>query len=231
MSKDVKRPGGETARRVSKVIFVCDTSGSMLEHGKIGELNNCLRESIPHIKKIADETPSAEIQISVMSFDNGAKWIVQNEAIKNFTWRDLKANPDGETHFSSAFELLAMEMNCPSMQERGFPPLAVLITDGLASDNPKVGLTAYLESRWGGKSVRYGIGIGKDADTGVLTKFINNVEIKPIAANNPEQLAKAIRFVSTLPLKRVSTPPVVGATAPSTPTPVDTPVGTSKGVW
>ena len=206
---EVKRPGGETAKRISKVFFICDTSGSMLENGKIGELNNCLREALPHIKKIAKDTPGVEIQISVLTFDSSSKWVVQNQAIEKFVWSDLKANPDGETHFGAAFELLAMEMNSPSMPERGLPPLAVLITDGFASDNPKDGLNAYLSSKWGGKSSRRGIGIGKDADMSVLVKFINNNEIKPISANNPEQLAKAIKLVSTVALKSIVKPPTV----------------------
>jgi len=235
-----KRPGGQISKRTSKVIFVCDTSGSMLENGKIAELNSCLRESIPHIQKIADEATNAEIQISIMGFNNVPKWEEQNKPIKEFTWKDMKANPDGETNIGAAFDLLALEMNSPTMPERGYPPLVVVVTDGLATDNYTVGLQAFLQSKWGAKSVRYGIAIGKDADVSCLTKFINNAERKPIKANNPEQLAKAIRLVSTVVFKQVVAPPSTPPSAvPATPTaslvataPVaPTAVETSSDVW
>jgi uncharacterized protein YegL len=220
------RPGGQTSKRESKIIMLCDTSGSMLENGKIDELNNCLRESLPHIKKINDETPNAEIQISVMTFDTQPAWIVQNQPVENFIWKDLKANPDGETNIGAAFSLLALELDSYT-SERGFPPLIVVISDGMETDSYTSGLDQIFATKWGAKSVRHGIAIGRDADLSVLTKFINNVEIKPLQANSPERLAKAIRFVSTVALKRVSTPPAAG-TPVSKPEPAS---DTDTDVW
>jgi len=206
-SKEKRRPGGEITKRPSKINVIADTSGSMDENGKIQELNNCMREAVPYLKKLDEDTPGAEIQISVMTFDESPKWVVQNEPIKDFVWKDLKANPNGETNIGQAFSMLAMEMSS-NMPERGYPPLIVVITDGMATDSYKKGLDEFLDTKWGQKSVRQAIAIGKDADISVLNKFINNSEIKPIKANNPEQLAKAIRFVSTVALKKVSTPGV-----------------------
>jgi len=201
-----RRPGGDITKRTSKVIFLCDTSGSMEENGKIDELNNCLREAVPHIKKIGEETPNANIEISILSFDSTPKWLTQNESIQDFVWKDLKANSNGETNIGQAFSLLAMEMDSNSMPERGYPPLIVVITDGNATDSYNIGLDEFHASKWGQKAVRRAIAIGKEADMSVLVKFINNREIPPILANNPEQLAKAIRFLSTAVLKKVSTP-------------------------
>lgn len=225
-TNEKRRPGGETSKRASKVIFVCDTSGSMEDNSKINELNNCLREAVPHIKRLDEDTPSADIQICIMSFDDTPKWLSKDVLIKDFVWKDLKANSNGETNIGQAFSLLAMEMNSPSMPERGYPPLVVVITDGIATDAYKVGLDEFLNTKWGQKSVRQAIAIGKDADKSVLEKFINNSEIKPMLVNNPEQLAKAIRFVSTVALKKVSTP-AGGGSKPS----LEPEIITDEDVW
>lgn len=205
-----RRPGGIISKRESQVFLLCDLSGSMLDDGKITELNNCLREAVPHMKRLEDETPEVEIKISILGFNTKATWIAQNEPIKDFFWKDLNADADGLTNMGEAFSLMAMAMKSPDMPERGYPPLVVLISDGQATDSYKTDLDDYLHTNWGAKSIRYSIAIGKEADHSALQKFINNSELKPIMANNPEQLAKAINFVSTIALKRVSVP--TGAT-------------------
>jgi len=215
MSKE--RPGGSTSKRISQVYYACDTSESMSENGKITELNNCMRETIPHMQKLEDENPAVEIQVNVLAFNTNATWVIQNKPVKDFVWSDLEAKPGGETNVGDAFSLLEMQMKSPEMPERGYPPLVCLITDGYATDSYKPMLDAFLSTNWGHKSIKQAIAIGKDADVSVLTKFINNSEIKPIQANNPEQLAKAIRFVSTVALKKASVP--TGGTPPTPPAP------------
>ncbi|MEI6681650.1 MAG: VWA domain-containing protein [Bacteroidota bacterium] len=228
-SKDTVRPGGPTSKRVSRVYPLVDTSDSMNIDGKIGELNNCMRESVPHIRKIGEDNPVAEIQMSVLQFDTTAKWIHKDVPVNDFSWTDLRANPDGVTNMGEAFNLLAMEMES-SMPERGYPPLIILVTDGQATDSYKESLDKFLMTNWGKKSIRHAIAIGKDADHSVLNKFINNSEIKPIQVNNPEQLAKAIRFVSTVALKKVSSPKGGPATSPDDP-PASGPTVPGTDVW
>ncbi len=227
MSKEI-RPGGATSKRTSQVYFACDTSESMIDNGKMSELNNCMREAIPHMRKLEEENPAVEIQVNVLSFNTKASWVVQNKPVKDFVWNDLEAKPGGETNVGDAFSLLEMQMKSPEMPERGYPPLICLFTDGYATDSYKPMLDAFLGTNWGRKAIKQAIGIGKEAETSVLNKFINNSEIKPIQANNPEQLAKAIRFVSTVALKKASVP-----TGGTTPTPPAPPVDTdpSDDVW
>jgi uncharacterized protein YegL len=60
---------------------------------------------------------------------------------------------------------------------------------------------------WGKKAVRIAIAIGEDADTDVLQQFMGaNSELKPLQANNAQQLAKYIKWVSTAVLKATSSP-------------------------
>lgn len=220
------RPGGSTSKRISQVYFACDTSESMLDFGKATELNNCMREVIPHMRKLEEENPAVEIQVNVLSFNTKATWVAQNIPVKAFVWTDLEAKPGGETNVGDAFSLLEMQMKSPDMPERGYPPLVTLITDGYATDSYKSMLDAFLNTNWGHKSIRQAIGIGKDADLGVLTKFINNSEVKPLQANNPEQLARAIRLISTVALKQASLP-----TVGTSPTPPELETNPSDDVW
>lgn len=227
MSKEI-RPGGITSKRISQIFFACDTSESMGESGKMNELNTCMREAIPHMRKLEEENPAVEIRINVLSFDTNAAWVAQNIPIKDFEWTDLEPKIGGETNVGDAFSLLEMQMKSPEMPERGFPPLICLISDGYATDSYKPALDRLLASNWGRKSIRQAVGIGKEADTSVSTKFINNSEIKPLHANSPEALAKCIRFVSTVALKKASVP--TGGTTlilPSPPVDADS----SDDVW
>jgi len=59
---------------------------------------------------------------------------------------------------------------------------------------------------WGKKAVRIAVAIGRDADHDVLQKFIGHPELKPLQANNADQLVKYIKWVSTAVLKAASSP-------------------------
>jgi len=67
-----------------------------------------------------------------------------------------------------------------------------------------------------------------------LQDFINHSEIKPLKANNPEQLTKFIRWMSTVVLKAVSDPPskLEGGNKSGIPSPnFDVEESTGNNVW
>jgi len=80
------------------------------------------------------------------------------------------------------------------------------VSDGQPTDDFNDGLNTLMSKPWGRKSVRIGIGIGQDADLEVLQKFIGNPEIRPLQANNAEDLVKYIRWASTVVLQAASAP-------------------------
>ncbi len=220
-----KRPGGELATRPLHFIWIADCSGSMATDGKIQALNTAIREAIPHMQKVADENPNAQVLVRAIKFSNGAQWhISQPTPIEQFQWSDL--NAEGVTDMGKALSMVAEQLKIPPMTDRALPPVLVLISDGQPTDDFSKGLKDLMEQPWGKKAVRIAIAIGADADYDVLQKFIGNVEIKPLQANNPEALVRHIRWVSTAVLKSASAPAsqAAGAT-PSTPNvPVPTPV-------
>ena len=56
------------------------------------------------------------------------------------------------------------------------------------TDDATRGITAIMNEPWGKKSVRIAIGIGSDVDDSILQRFIGHSEIKPLRANNADQL-------------------------------------------
>ncbi len=200
-----KRPGGELATRPLHFIWIADCSGSMKEDGKIQALNMAIREAIPHMQKVAEENPNAEVLVRALKFSSGAQWhISQPTKVADFKWEDLKAS--GETDMGKAFSMIADQLKIPPMTERALPPVLVLISDGQPTDSYERGLQELMDQPWGTKAVRIAIAIGADADYSVLQKFIGHVEIKPLQANNPESLVNYIKWVSTAVLKSASSP-------------------------
>lgn len=89
----LKRPGGVMAARPLHFFWICDCSGSMSVDGKIEALNNAIREALPHMRRVADENPNADVFVRVLKFSHGAEWhTLEAEHIKDFEWNDLKAD-------------------------------------------------------------------------------------------------------------------------------------------
>jgi uncharacterized protein YegL len=211
-----RRPGGELASRPLHFIWIADSSGSMEQDGKIQALNNAIREAIPHMRKVAEDNPNAQVLVRAVKFSNGAQWhISQPTPVADFAWTDLAA--EGETDMGKALQLVAEQLKMPPMSERALPPVLVLVSDGQPTDDFEAGLRALMEEPWGKKAVRIAISIGRDADAEVLQKFIGNTELKPLAANSPEALVRHIKWASTAVLKSASSP-AAGADTPAAPT-------------
>lgn len=219
----MRRPGGELATRPLHFIWIADCSGSMRDDGKIQALNTAIREAIPHMQKVADENPNAQVLVRAIKFSNGAQWhISQPTDVADFRWADLSA--EGVTDMGKALSMVAEQLKIPPMTDRALPPVLVLISDGQPTDDYKKGLQELMDQAWGKKAVRIAIAIGADADLDVLQKFIGHAEITPLQANNPESLVKYIKWVSTVVLKSASAPASQTAgdplTAPNVPIPV-----------
>ena len=112
------------------------------------------------------------------------------------------------------------------MEERAFPPVLVVVSDGRPTDDFQAGLRRMAEP-WGRRAVRLAIAIGNDADLEILSDFIGDPEIRPFTANDPEQLVYLVRFVSTA-ASRIASLPADGSRArvpePSIPRPSEDPL-------
>lgn len=231
-----ERPGGALAKRPLQFFYVVDVSGSMTGT-KIESLNLAVRESIKPMQDVADENPNADVLVRVIKFSDGAQWqLSQPTEIRSFAWTDLDAG--GSTDMGHALRMLADALKIENMPTRGLPPVIVLITDGMPTDDFNSGLKALMDEPWGKRAVRIGVAIGEDADLASLEKFIGNPEVKPLRSNNVQDLVKKIKWASTVPLKAASSPvnqqPGASATnnvpMPSQ-QPVDTPASSPSDIF
>ena len=199
------RPGGELASRPLHFIWILDCSGLMSVEGKIQQLNVAIQETLPHMRAVADENPNAKVLMRVLTFSNGARWhVAAPTPLEDFKWTDVEA--DGVTDLGKGLVMVAEQLRIPPMESRALPPVLVLVSDGQPTDGYKSGLKAIKEQDWGKKAVRIAIATGRDADIDVLTQFIDHPEIKPLQANNPDQLVQYIRWASMEVLKQASSP-------------------------
>ena len=200
-----KLPGGPLARRPLHFIWIADCSGSMGYGGKIQSLNNAIREALPHMQEAAAENPNAEVMVRAVKFSSGASWLVASAVqVEQFRWEDLEAN--GVTDMGKALQLVAEQLDPAVMPQRALPPVLVLISDGLPTDDVSAGLRALMGQPWGKKAVRIAIAIGDDAEKNVLQRFIGHPELEPLQANNAESLVRFIKWVSTAVVKSASSP-------------------------
>ena len=224
---------GELATRPLHFIWIADCSGSMAVDGKIQSLNTAIKEAIPSMQDVADENPNAQVLVRAVRFSDGAQWHVsQPTDIADFKWEDLTAG--GVTAMGRALSIVADQLKIPPMTDRALPPVLVLISDGQPTDDFTGGLQALMNEPWGRKAVRIAIAIGEDADQEVLKRFINNPELRPLQANNPEALTKYIRWVSTAVLKSASSPmsrTTDFSTGLNIPLPVIPDTGAADDVW
>jgi uncharacterized protein YegL len=197
MSEGVQLPGGRIASRPMHFIWIVDCSGSMGYEGKIQALNNAVREALPQMQDAALAQPQADVLVRVVSFSEGARWVVAEPTpVEDFTWNDLPAG--GITDLGAALSLVTEQLRVPPMSPRALPPVLVLISDGQPTDDYEAGLDELLAEPWGQKAVRVAIAIGRDAEEEVLRRFIADPNIRPVQANNPEQLVRYVRWASTL---------------------------------
>ncbi|MDO4486395.1 MAG: tellurium resistance protein [Bacillota bacterium] len=197
-----KRPGGAVASRPLHFFWVVDCSGSMMGD-KIATANFAIKDAIPGMRSAAEENPNAQLLIRTLRFETGAQWITPEPIpVDEFEWEPLEIG--GLTSMGMAFDMIADQLEMPPMSEKALPPVIVLLSDGNPTDDYKEGLVRLLNLPWGRKAVRIAIAIGQDVDTNILEEFTRNKELV-LQANNADQLAKMIKWASTV-AKQVSSP-------------------------
>lgn len=191
-----ERPGSVLARRPLHLIVLADCSGSMAADGKMRALNTAMRETIPHLIDVAGQNPHAELLLRVVAFSTGATWHVSDPTpVDQLRWTDLECG--GYTDLGAGLRLTAAALCVPPMPERALPPALVLVSDGMPTDDWRAGLGMLMDEPWGQRAIRMALGIGRDADHEVLQRFIGNDDVEPVAANNPDQLARMLRWATT----------------------------------
>lgn len=195
------------ARRQLHFVLAVDCSGSMTGD-KIASLNYAVRSAIPAMRAAADDNPENDVLVRVLSFADDLRWAVENPvSVHEFEWEDLTAG--GETNLGAALNALAQALTAEQMPGWQLPPVLVLLSDGLPTDDVETGLKMLMESTYGEQAIRIAVAIGSHADHELLQSFIGNPDVKPLRANSAETLVSRIKWAASVPMKAASAP--VGA--------------------
>jgi uncharacterized protein YegL len=202
--------GGSLRQRTLHFFWLVDCSGSMAQddHAKISSLNNAVRESIPILRDAASSN-SVAIIMRALAFSTGCRWhIAEPTPIDEVRWEDLVA--EGRTDLGAALKELADEMRVLEREAANgsfVPPAIVLVSDGHPTDEFGAGLKALTSTTWGAKAVRIAVGIGDDAHTETLSRFMGQDEIPVLRANQPDAIVELLKWASSVAINRASTPP------------------------
>lgn len=199
---------GSSRRRVLHVLFVVDCSGSMTGE-RIASLNWAARAALPGLREAAADHPEVDVRVRVLRFADAVDWPVADPTpVAAFTWTPLAAG--GETAMGAALRAVAAALLAEPDPERALPPVVVLLSDGLPTDDARAGIAALDGTDLGSRAVRIPIAIGQDADLDLLQEFSGDPLLRPLKAHNAEMLVGRLRWAAAVPVGIVATDPTSG---------------------
>lgn len=193
--------------RALPIFVLADASGSM-QGEKINKLNLALREMLNALNNLVDIR--GKFQLSVIAFGGNVRVMQPLADIKGLALSELTAS--GNTPMGEAFKVVRdMIEDRNTVSSRSYVPTIVLISDGIPTDCPEVKnyagwkpLNDLYSGERSSKSQRLALGIGVDADYGMLKTFINNPEIPVIKANDATGITKFFRWVTMSTVARMN---------------------------
>lgn len=192
----------EGARTSLHFIWVVDCSGSMTGD-RIASLNYAVHSAVPALRAAAADHPDCDLKVRVLSYADEPTWVVNPAVpIAQFDWQDLQAG--GESNLGAALRRLASELTPEAMPGPQLPPVLVLLSDGLPTDDADEAIRQMSETHFGAMAIRIAIAIGADADMPTLQSFIGPSAIRPLRANSAETLINHIRWAAASLLKASS---------------------------
>ena len=209
--------------RALPIFILADTSGSMRGE-KINELNLALREMLTALNDVDDIR--GKFQLCVIGFGGDVNVLQPLADIDGLQLPEL--NAAGNTPMGEAFDTVReMIEDRNVVSSRAYAPTIVLISDGIPTDCSEEIYHSKEYSKWeplnnlhsaerSSKSQRLALGIGADADFGMLKEFINNPEIPVIKANDASGITKFFRCVTMSTVARMNSvnPNVTSTVAP-----------------
>ena len=159
-----------------------------------------------------------ELKISIMTFDQEARWIVNPTPIMEYDHNDITCS-EWVTYFSNAFRKLGEKLTRKEfMAHTGklAQPYIMFMTDGEPTPNDNYGpeLDALLENGWFTNSQRFAVLMGKEAINSsgarsAVSRFVSNEREGIIDAADAAAIAAAVE-AKTIHTIQIATKHVVG---------------------
>ncbi len=204
-----RRPGGQLASRPLHLIWLIDGSGSMRVQGRMEAVNDAIRAAIPHLQAVARENPQAAVFVNAIRFSDEAHWVDDRlTPVADFRWAGIEAG--GGSALGEAVAIVGEALQPPLIWGRSLPPLLVLITDGLPTDDFRAGMSHLLSKAWGRRAARFAVALGEEAAgeeaQETLRSFVSRDAPPPLLARDSETLAGHIRWICTAGLRSDCSP-------------------------
>lgn len=192
----------ERGRPELHIFFIVDCSGSMWGE-KIASLNYAMRSALPALKAAAADHPNNDTFVRVMRFADTPAWVNEPDIpVAQFEWQDLSAG--GETSLGAALDQLASALSDDALAQPQLPPVIILMSDGLPTDDVNAGIERLKSTTHGASAIRIAVAIGSDADMPSLQKFIGATNVRPLRANSAETLVSSIKWAASEPVAAAS---------------------------
>lgn len=174
------------------VVFLLDVSGSMYG-SKIANLNQAVEEMLQSFS--VENMRETEIRVSVITFGSQVKLHLPLTKADEIKWAPLAA--DGGTPLGTAIRMAKdMIEDKDQIPSRAYRPAVILVSDGRPGDNWKKPLEDFISSGRSSKCDRMALAIGRDADEGVLGKFVEGTTNPLFHAENAAKLKDFFKFVT-----------------------------------
>lgn len=182
------------APRPLPVILLADISGSMSVNGKIDVLNQAVVEMIESLKE--EDGSRSDIQVGVITFGHGGARIHQSlQSVGQAQWTPMEAA--GRTPLGSALEVVTQwAEDRDQIPSRAYAPTLILVSDGQPTDEWENPLRNLMQSARASKAFRFAMGIGDDADTDMLTAFLDDTDTPVFKANQARHIRQFFRWVT-----------------------------------
>lgn len=194
----------KTSKRVKTIFCLLDSSGSMNNDGKIGALNQAMRDSIQELRAKSDTNTSAIIKLAVLVFSSNSYWIYDMPIdVMDFPdWVDIKAG--GVTDLGDAL----IRLNAKLTKDKGgfmdektssFSPAFILISDGQPTDDWATPMRVLKSNKWFSYGDKIALAVGdcaQDEESLRVLETFTGGKDSIIRVDDSETLVKMIRFVT-----------------------------------
>jgi uncharacterized protein YegL len=175
------------------VILLADVSGSMAADGKIGALNQAVRNMIVAFAS-ADEL-RAEIHVAVITFGSEVRLHTPLRPARDLIWTDMSAS--GVTPMGRALTMAAdLVDDRDAIPSRAYRPTVVLISDGQPTDEWTSGLERITKQGRAQKADRMALAVGGDVDVDMLRAFLADNAKQVFRAADARRIKDFLEFVT-----------------------------------
>ena len=197
------------------VILMLDNSGSMRGE-KIDSLNASVHDMLQTFKSA--ECQDVAFSIAIVTFGTGIHLLQEMKSAATIQWHDIPISsvdeagqfsgkwdaPDARgTPLGATFKIVKSLIEDKTIvPSRAYRPAVVLVSDGHPTDGWQGPLMSFIRDGRSSKCDRWAMAIGRDADAGVLGKFIegttnvDGTQRKLLYARDSRTLRDNFKFIT-----------------------------------